>query len=510
MALFELLRKILPKRDRAPKRQSFDELARCFAERLKACDRPAASGDGACVGVLVTPWVKTAVPFFALECALALRDAGCRVRVLWDATDLVGNADNTREIDAIRSVFDALPQDVEIVDVAALPAPENALDDDLAAAIVRENAVWKMRGETSAQQFIDERPAMRPAVRAHLAKVLALLEQQPLDWVLIPGGIYGVSAAYLAAVKRLGRQFSVFDSGPGLLLLAHSGIAAHHCDTPVAIELLEAEGNEREIDFSLSEGQHELERRISGTDEHASQLAPATGVTQGDANVLVPLNLRWDASALSRLRLFDSVEHWLVSLLDWAARTPEARLCIRQHPVERQSHTRSQDDIGGLLARYASLGARIRFVAAAEPVNSYDLMRAAQVVLPFTSSAGVEAAMLGLPVVLGTHCYYERLPFVSRAGSIEEYFALIGRALAGDLEVSAAAKRSATLTYYFTQRCAYLRTKFTPVPDDFRAWCATPPAELWAQPELADLREALLTRRPVPFVQHKRFFHSAT
>ena len=90
-----------------------------------------------------------------------------------------------------------------------------------------------------------------------------------------------------------------------------------------------------------------------------------------------------------------------------------------------------------------------------------------------------------------------------------EYFALIGRALAGELEVSAAAKRSATLTYYFTQRCAYLRTKFTPVPDDFRAWCATPPAELWAQPELADLREALLTRRPLPFVQHKRFFLSA-
>ena len=510
MALSELLRKILPARDRAPKRQSFDELARSFSVRLKAWDQPAPSSGGACVGVLVTPWVKTAVPFFALECALALRDSGCRVRVLWDATDLVGNAGNAGEIEAVRSVFAALPQDVDVVDVAALPAAEHALDDDLAAAIVRENAVWKMRGETSAQRFIDERPAMQPAVRAHLAKVLALIEREPLDWVLIPGGIYGVSAAYLAAAKRLGRPFSVFDSGPGLLLLAHTGIAAHHCDTPIAIELLESEANEREIAFALREGQRELERRISGTDEHAYQLAPATGATQGDANVLVPLNLRWDAAALSRLRLFDSVEHWLTSLLDWAARTPEARLCIRQHPVERHSHTRSQDDIAGLLARYANHGARIRFVAAAEPVNSYDLMRSAKVVLPFTSSAGIEAAMLGLPVVLGTHCYYERLPFVSRAESIEEYFALIGRALSGDLEVSAAAKRAATLTYYFTQRCAYLRTKFTPVPDDFRVWCATPPVELWAQPELAVLREALLTRRPLPFVQHKRFSRSAT
>jgi hypothetical protein len=438
-----------------------------------------------------------------------MRDAGCRVRVLWDATDLVGNADNADEIEAIQSLLAALLRHhVEIIEVAALPATKLAFDDDLAAAIVRENAVWKMRGETGAQRFIDERPTMQPAVRAHLAKVLDLLERDPLDWILIPGGIYGVSAVYLAVAKRLGQPFSVFDSGRGLVLLSHSGVAAHHCDTQIAIELLEGEANERQIAFALREGELELERRISGKDEHVCQFAPATGATEGNANILVPLNLRWDAAALSRLRLFDSVEHWLTLFLEWTTHTPEVRICIRQHPVERHSHARSEDDVAGLLARYAHLEGRVRFVAAADPVNSYDLMRTAKVVLPFTSSVGIEAAMLGVPVVLGTHCYYERLPFVSRAESIGDYFALIERALAGELEVSAAGKRAATLAYYFTQRCAYLRTKFTPMPDDFHAWCAIPPPELWAQPELADLREALLTRSPLPFVQHKRFFQS--
>ncbi len=509
MTFTDLFRKLFPTNVPASKGLSFAQTARRFYQRLPTWNRPARCTGGPCVGVLVAPWVKTAVPFFTLECALALRDAGCRIRIFWDASDLVGNAANEKEIQAIRRALDLLPKDLEVVDVAALPATGRDLDEPLAAAIIRENAVWKMRGESGAQRFIDERPAMQASVCAHLAKVLELLGSESPDWVLIPGGIYGVSAAYLAAAKQLNRSFSVFDSGPGLLLLSHIGIAAHHGDTPMALDLLESDGDIAEIDFALREGARELERRVNGTDEHAYQLAPATGSSQGDANILVPLNLRWDAAALSRLRLFDSVEHWLTQLLEWAVVNPEARICVRQHPVERNRVTSSRDDVAGLLHRYPQLAGRVRYVAAADPVNSFDLMREAKVVLPFTSSAGMEAAMLGRPVVLGTECYYEHLPFVSRARSVAEYFELIGRAIKGELEVSAEGKRAATLAYYFTQRCAYLRTKFTPVGDDFETWCAISPADLWAQPELVVLLETLLTRCPLPFVQHKRFFLAA-
>jgi hypothetical protein len=162
-----------------------------------------------------------------------------------------------------------------------------------------------------------------------------------------------------------------------------------------------------------------------------------------------------------------------------------------------------------LFARYSGLGNRLRFVASDEAANSYDLMRAARVVLPFTSSAGLEAGMLGLPVVLGTHSYYEALPFVSRAESIEDYFALIERALAGELTVSEAGRRAATLAYYFTQRCAYLRTPLTPAPDDFRTWAAIPPPDLWSRPEPQDLLEVLRTQTPLPLVQHRRLFHQS-
>lgn len=503
MAIAATLRRLFSKQ--APATGSFGELARRFHERLPRWPAPAESG-GPRVAVLVTTWVKTAVPFFALECALALRNTGCQVTVLWDDSDLVGNAASKGEVAAVETILKNLPEGLSLLRVAHLDSGEAPLDDEFAASIVRENAVWKMRGESEAQAFIDERPTMQPAVRAHLSKVFTLLRKERFDQVLIPGGVYGVSAAYLAAARQLGHAFSVFDSGPGLLLLSHRGIAAHHDDTATSVEILLRDGSAEEIAFAIREGQAELDRRIQGTDEHRYQLAPATGEATGNANVLVPLNLRWDAAALSRLRLFDSVEHWLTSLLDWASATPEARLCIRQHPVERHASTRSRDDLSTVLGRYAHLGDRLRFVAAADPVNSYDLQRAAKVVLPFTSSAGLEAAMLDRAVVLGTHCYYEHLPFVQRADSIDHYFQLIRQALADELKPTAQARDVAAIAYYFTQRCAYLRTRFTPVPDDFRTWVDIDPQTLWAEPCQTDLMTALRQRLPLPLVQHRRFF----
>ena len=42
--------------------------------------------------MLVTPWLGSAVPFFALETMRLLADAGENVCVIYDACDVIGNA----------------------------------------------------------------------------------------------------------------------------------------------------------------------------------------------------------------------------------------------------------------------------------------------------------------------------------------------------------------------------------------------------------------------------------
>ena len=55
---------------------------------------------------------------------------------------------------------------------------------------------------------------------------------------------------------------------------------------------------------------------------------------------------------------------------------------------------------------------RCRFVAAEDSVNSYDLLRSARLVLPFTSNIGIEAAAIGKPVLVSGAAYYADLGFV--------------------------------------------------------------------------------------------------
>jgi hypothetical protein len=322
----------------------------------------------------------------------------------------------------------------------------------------------------------------------------------------MPGGFFGLSGVYVAVARKLGLAFSTYDSAVGVLRLAHDSVAAHLGDLPKTYSSLQPlwrENSERQrkvIDLARAE----IEERASTKDFRQFQVAPATARDDLAYDLVVPLNIRWDSAALGRQRLFPSVQAWLTALLSWVSEHPSATICIRQHPRERLDFARSNDRVEPLLNRFARLGTRLRFVEASEPINTYDLLRHARVVLPHTSTVGIEAAMLGKPVVLSAHCYYESFGFCQVPETPDEYFELIERAVTDGLPVSDSQMEDAALAYYLTQRCAFLRTDFTAHPVDAQKWLRRSPDELWSLPELSDLREALLTREPLSMIRHRR------
>ena len=54
----------------------------------------------------------------------------------------------------------------------------------------------------------------------------------------------------------------------------------------------------------------------------------------------------------------------------------------------------------------------------------------------------------------------------------------------------------------WAERRLALATRFTPQPVDFPEWVGCAPAQLWSELPQRILREALLTRRPVPLLQN--------
>jgi hypothetical protein len=160
-----------------------------------------------------------------------------------------------------------------------------------------------------------------------------------------------------------------------------------------------------------------------------------------------------------------------------------------------------------LLARFGD-DPRVRFVSASDPVSTYDLIRSARVVLPFASTTGIEAAAMGRPVVPSGSTYYADLGFVWAAASRDDYLGLVRRGVRGTLPLLPDQSDRAWLCYYLTTICNLVPTDFTARPNDFPDWCRRAPDELFADPAVSDLLEALDRDIPVSLLRHTRISSS--
>lgn len=486
-----------------PKKRQFQVFTDLYLARPRPLATPAASGPS--VGILLTPWQQTAVPFFSIECARRLSADGLRVTLLWEPDDICGNASDPAEVAQIERVLATLAGEFAVVRLPEIP-PENDAEPAFFAELVWENAVQKMRGEAGAEEYLTEHPEMVAGMRRHVSRVRAFLRGHTFDWLFIPGGVWAMSGIWRGVAEEVAMPFTTFDSGPGLALLGHDGVTAHFPDVErVAREVTQrcrSDAAERE---RITHGaQEKLRTRMRGEDDFQLQPVAATTTAGHQWDIVVPLNLRWDSAAMCRRRLFASVRDWLTQLLAWVEARPGVTVAIRQHPCEKLAGYRGADDFSGLAREFPGLGERARFFAAEEPVNTYDLIAGAKVVLPYTSRVGIEAVLLGRPTILCAHCYYDGCGFAETPATPAEYFALLGKAVTGNLPLTGDARLAAHVTYYLAETCLMLKTDFTPAPTDFVKWVRRPADEIWRTPENADLREALVTREPLAHIRYRR------
>ena len=436
--------------------------------------------DGAQVGVVVTPWMFTPAPFFAIECGLALAEAGCRVTWLWDAGDVFLNAGKPREIVAIDQLFGELPNGLKRVSVHETVSDDHFDDAQFLKLLIYENAVRELRGEVGVLEFLAQNQGIPAAMEQHVSKVNSVLINGSFDWLFIPGGVWASSGLYARMAERLGIDYTSYDSGPGELFVSKNGPAAHFPDVgPALAELRDLSITEREI--LTSAATENLRLRMKGEDEYRLQPKPSGSDGTQKCDILLPLNYRADTAALCRQKVFGSVLEWVVAVCTWIEAHPPYHLVIRQHPCERIPEYRGTDNWELHLGKFPSFGNRIHLVKAEADVNTYDLLSRAKVVLPFTSRVGIEAAMMLKPVILGSQCYYAGCGFTADAKSSGEYFVLLEKALTGELPTDQRQADLAGLCYYIAERCLSLRTSFTPQPGDFIRWVAHPRSVLWSE-----------------------------
>ncbi len=58
--------------------------------------------------------------------------------------------------------------------------------------------------------------------------------------------------------------------------------------------------------------------------------------------------------------------------------------------------------------------------------------------------------------------------------------------------------------YYLNAVANRQTTDFTPHPDDFWVWCRTPPDQLFSDPEVTSILEAIDSGLPLSLLRHRR------
>lgn len=142
-------------------------------------------------------------------------------------------------------------------------------------------------------------------------------------------------------------------------------------------------------------------------------------------------NVVWDSAVIGQDLAFASIVDWMVAAVQSFARHPTHELVIRVHPAEqklsgRESRERMED---ALAKRFPQLPPNVRVIPPEDDTSSYQLMSEADFGLVYTSTAGLEMALAGKPVVVAAQTHYRGKGFTVDVSTALEFDEVLDQVL---------------------------------------------------------------------------------
>lgn len=218
--------------------------------------------------------------------------------------------------------------------------------------------------------------------------------------------------------------------------------------------------------------------------------------------IAVFTNVIFDTSQVHANTIYASMFEWLADLRQVMAANPETLFVLRAHPDEDRPGKESRESVADWVEE-AGLGERpnVVFFPPTVRISSYDLIQKAKLTLVYNSSVGLEASILGAPVLCAGRARYTQEPTVFFPADRRAYVEQLESLLKADTidvpsEFSENARRFLYYELYHASLdfSAFLRP-FAGAPGNV-GLSGFNPAALASSPEIGVLRQGILEGAP--------------
>jgi len=168
---------------------------------------------------------------------------------------------------------------------------------------------------------------------------------------------------------------------------------------------------------------------------------------------IVPIftNVIFDTSQPHANTVFDDMFQWLDLVLETIRSHPKTLFVIRAHPDELRVRKSSRETVQGWISsRSVDKEANVVFVNPHESLSSYELIQRSKFVMIYNSTIGLEASIMGAPVLCAGKARFTHYPTVFFPQNVKEYQMKLEEFLGkGNIEVPLGFKRNARKFLYY-------------------------------------------------------------
>jgi len=263
------------------------------------------------------------------------------------------------------------------------------------------------------------------SARNVVAAVEAEFDRDPPDQVVLLNGLFMFEAVIWEVARRRGipvvsyeRAFIV-DS----FVFAHDRVSSYY-------QIDEIWSLEKSIPLTVTQSKelddYMVDRRfgLRTTDDYWARVSSlGAGDSQPGLTAVLFTNVVWDSAVIGQDLAFPSIVEWIVAAVQTFSKHPNHNLIIRIHPAEEKlSGRESRERMDHSLARsFPALPPNVRVIPPEDDTSSYELMAESDLGLVYTSTAGLEMALVGKPVVVAARTHYRGKGFTVDVSTSEEF-----------------------------------------------------------------------------------------